>query len=179
LPKALPQSTPLAPDKGIVLLLEASELSRSLVYATLSYRLSLSNVSDGGLGPLDIAGDLASAHASLTAADQLAPAGGMETLHRLARLAPGETVTLAGSLRLPLSAIRPIRQGEAMLFVPLARFRITDDSGSTVTMRVFVVGEPGRGRADALRPLRLDGFPGVIRPLGAREILLDGAPAAG
>ncbi len=183
LPKALPQSapSPRAPATAAPLALsfEASELTRSLVYATLSYRLVLTNASSGGLGPLRIAGDLVTAHASLSAADQLAPAGGMEPLHELARLAPGEMVTLSGSLRLPLSEIRPIRQGEAMLFVPLARFRITDESGATHTTRVFVVGEPGRDRADAVRPLRLDGFPGVIRPLGQREIVLDGALAAG
>ena len=183
LPKVLPQSlpSPLAPASAapLALSLEASELTRSLVYATLTYRLVLTNTSSRGLGPLRIAGDLAAAHASLSAADQLAPMGGMEPLHELALLAPGETVTLSGSLRLPLAAIRPIRQGEAMLFVPLVRFRITDESGATDITRVFVVGEPGRGRADTVRPLRLDGFPGVIRPLGAREILLDGALAAG
>ena len=105
--------------------------------------------------------------------DQLALDGQpLAPLHRLAILAPGETAELEGQLRLPLTAITPIRQGEAALFIPLARFRVELGlTRSTGIVRSFVVGQPPVAGSDALLPFRLDLGPRLYAPLSQRELI--------
>ena len=122
--------------------------------ASLSYKLSLTNQGEAPLEGLAVAADLVAAHASLPReALMAAPDTELPLLHEVPVLAPGETVELKGELRLPLARAMPIRQGQAVVFVPLARFRATA-AGADPRCFTVVVGQPSpRG---ALQPVRLD-----------------------
>ncbi len=148
--------------------LEARHLSRAMVNATLAYRLTVTNAADTAIGPLRIGGDIVSAHASLSAQEQLAPGAALATIHEVASLAPGESIALKGELRLPLASILPIQRGASRVFVPLARFRA--EAPGTVLTRVFVIGRASEQPGGALRPFPLDHGPGVDRALGQREL---------
>jgi hypothetical protein len=153
---------------------EARHLSRAMVNASLAYRLTLTNHATAAQGPLRIAGDVISAHGSLSSQDQLTPPSeGLTAIHQVPALAPGETLTLSGELRMPLASILPIHSGGARVFVPLARFRFEAEGGATET-HVFVVGQASDRPGGALRPFPLDRGPGVVRELGQREL---GLPA--
>jgi hypothetical protein len=181
-PAQAPSSSPPPPAppppstselRPIEMQLEARHLSRAMVNATLAYRLTLTNRSGAPTGPLRIAGDIVSAHASLSAEEQLAPGdSALETIHEAPTLAPGESVTLSGELRMPIASILPINSGGSRVFVPLARFR-AETQGSATT-RVFVIGQASEQPGGALRPFPLDRGPGVDRTLGQREL---GTPA--
>lgn len=143
-----------------------------MVNATLAYRLTLTNHDSTTLGPLRVAGDITSAHASLPAAELLSPDGNaLTTIHEVPQLAPGASTVLSGELRLPLASILPIRSGTARVFVPLARFRVDTGNGAAMT-RVFVVGQASEQPGGALRPFPLDRGPGVDRSLDQHELEL-------
>lgn len=165
---------PSAPRPALALTLEATRMSATLVNATLAYRLSVSNTGDVPLSAIAIGGDMTSAHASRPVEEQLGQDGTpLPPLHGIAGLAPGELVTLGGDLRLPLSAILPIRRGDAHLFVPLARFAVEarDPAGKAVGMRhAFLVGQSGSAAADKLQPFRLDLGPRLYSELGQRAL---------
>jgi hypothetical protein len=153
---------------------EARHLSRAMVNASLAYRLTLTNNAATAQGPLRIAGDIISAHGSLSSQDQLTPPSeALPAIHEVPGLAPGKSLTLSGELRLPLASILPMQSGGARVFVPLARFRIESDAGTTET-HVVVVGQASERPGGALRPFPLDRGPGVDRGLGQREL---GLPA--
>ena len=154
---------------GIVL--EPRHLSRAMVNASLAYRLALSNRGDTPMGPLHIAGDIITAHASLSAHDQLLPADeALAVIHEVPALSPGETATVSGELRLPIASIMSIQSGATRVFVPLARFRVAD--GSTIATRVFVVGQASDRPGGGLKPFLLDRGPGVDRALDHRELVV-------
>jgi hypothetical protein len=169
---APPQPLATAEPRPIEMQLEARHLSRALVNATLAYRLTLTNRGGAPAGPLRILGDITSAHASLSAQEQLSLDGGsLATLHEVPALPPGGSLTLSGELRLPLASILPIHSGGARVFVPLARFRI-EAASEVLATRVFVVGQASEVPGGALRPFPLDRGPGVDRILGQRELEL-------
>jgi hypothetical protein len=122
--------------------------------ATLAYQLTLSNKGEAPLEALSVAADLVAAHVSLPReALMAAPDTELPERHAVPSLAPGETVELKGELRLPLAQAMPIRQGQAVVFVPLARFRAAAEGGEPRCFTV-VVGQPSpRG---AIQPIRLD-----------------------
>ena len=149
--------------------LQATRMSATLVNTTLSYRLAVTNRGAQPLHDVFIAGDMIAAHASRSASEQLSAAGVLlPELHRIASLAPGESVTLGGDIRLPLVSITPIRRGEAALFVPLARLRGRghDPAGAIIEGGgTFLVGqEPGENKR--LQPFRLDLGPRNYSRLG-------------
>lgn len=135
-------------------------MNASLVATTLSYRLVVTNRGGTALSALAIEGDMIAAHASLPPESQMAqPAQRLELRHALSALAPGESAEFSGDIRLPLSAITPIRAGNAAYFVPLARFRIeAGEAGGhlQVLARTFVIGETQDFGGAGLRPFRLD-----------------------
>lgn len=154
--------------------MEARHLSRAMVNATLSYRLSLTNRSDQVLGPLRIAGDLTTAHASVPIDQQLSLDGASLAIHEVPALAPGESATLSGELRLPIAEIRPIRGGHGHVFVPLARFHVGGQGGAAGPIsitRIFVIGRTSEDSPATLRPFVLEQGPGVQREIGQRELL--------
>lgn len=162
-----PLSSPAA--GGLHLALQATRMSATLVNTTLSYRLAVTNRGREPLHDVRIAGDMIAAHASRSANEQLGPAdASLPELHRIATLAPGESVTLGGDIRLPLVSITPIRRGDAALFVPLARLRghAQDPAGATIMGGgTFLVGqEPGASKR--LQPFRLDLGPRNYSKLG-------------
>ena len=163
-----------APLPVLTLALEATRMSATLFNATLAYRLVVTNTGPAPLSGIEIGGDMISAHASRSHEEQLGLDGAaLAPLHGVAGLAPGESVTLGGDLRLPLSAILPIRRGDAQLFVPLARFAVQarDAGGQPVTVRrAFLVGQSRSSAADKLQPFRLDLGPRLYSELGQRGL---------
>lgn len=164
-----PAPLPTAATGALHFALQATRMSATLVNTTLSYRLAVTNRGAEPLHDVRIAGDMISAHASRSADEQLGPVGTtLPELHRIATLAPGESVTLGGDIRLPLVSITPIRRGDAALFVPLARLRghAQDPAGATVEGGgTFLVGqEPGANKR--LQPFRLDLGPRNYSKLG-------------
>lgn len=133
--------------------------------AALSYRLEVANRGTAPLNDLRIEADMISAHASLSREQQLAgPGQGTVSQHRLGRLEPGESRIVEGEFRLPFGQIVPIRQGNAALLLPLARFRAVTE-GAKPLLRTFVVGQPG---SSGLQPFRLDQGPRIYPKLAQR-----------
>ena len=156
------------------LALEATRMSATLFNATLAYRLVITNTGAAPLSGIEIGGDMISAHASRPTDEQLGLDGAtLVPLHGVGALAPGEAVVLGGDLRLPLSAILPIRRGDAQLFVPLARFGVQalGPDGRTVSLRrAFLVGQSRSAAADKLQPFRLDLGPRLYSEVGQRAL---------
>lgn len=165
---AVPASAPLGPLRYA---LETTSLSVSLVNATLSYQLTLTNTSQQMLRTLTIHGDLISAHASISPEEQFAgPVGTQPPQHRIQALLPGQSTFLNGQLRLPISAIRPLRRDSAVLFVPLARLRIEAEGLESVLIETCVVGQKPAGPGAGLRPFRLDTGPRVYAEIGQHTL---------
>jgi hypothetical protein len=176
-PKPQPQPAPVAapededaPESPLRIALEPARLSVSLLNATLAYRILLTNQGEDMLRDISIDGDMVSAHASLSQEEQLAaPNSKLENRHLIRTLAPGETKVVNGDFALPLPLIRPIRKGEATLFVPLARLRIVAGGEHTqVVVQTSVVGQRSDRAGGGLRPFRLDLGPRIYSELGQR-----------
>jgi LPXTG-motif cell wall-anchored protein len=171
-----PAQLPIAPlsTTGLGLALEVRRMNASLMATTLSYNLRLTNLSDQPLSALAIEGDMVAAHASLPPERQIASsAQRLELRHALVALAPGESAEFSGDFRLPLTAITPIRSGEAAFFVPLARLRVeasTPSGSPLVEAQTFVVGELPDAPGAALRPFRLDLGPRNYARVGQRAV---------
>jgi hypothetical protein len=154
--------------------LVARRLSATLMNTVLNYELVLTNSGSDAIGPIHIGGDMISAHASLPTRSQLELSGNsIEPLHALPALAPGESVALAGDLRLALSAITPIRSGDASLFVPLVRFRVEAlrrGAPPLVLNHTSVIGESQHAPDSALKPFRLDLGPRLYSDISQREL---------
>lgn len=73
-----------------------------------------------------------------------------------------------GSIQIPLSQTRIIRQGKAALFVPLLRVRV-DSGNDEPLLKTFVIGEgvPDGGR---VTPFRIDEGPRSYSPIAARAL---------
>jgi len=140
--------------------LEPLRLSLTLLNATLAYRLELANHGPSPLVGLTIGADMIAAHASLSREAQLSGPGNGGGAQRIDRLEPGESRVVAGEFRLPFPEIVPIRQGNAALLLPLARFRV-EAEGVAPMVRTFIVGQAGSSPGDRLQPFRLDQGPRV------------------
>lgn len=163
-----------APLPSLKIALDATRMSATLINATLTYRLVVTNTGTLTVSDLAVAGDMISAHASVSNADMLGASDTpMPVLHHITALAPGESVTLTGDIRLPLAAITPIRRGEAQLFVPLARFRTSGTAASLPLTEhsAFLVGQEPEARAK-LQPFRLDLGPRLYSQIGQRPIVI-------
>jgi hypothetical protein len=165
---ALIPAEPAAEANPLQITIELRKLTITLMNATLSYRLMLTN---GGAEPVEditVAADLVGAHSSLPREAQLAgPASALPQRHRLAGIAPGESGEVTGDLRLPLQDLRPITQGRAVLFVPLARFRI-GAQGREPRCFTLVAGQPSPNGTGAVQPVRLDLGPRIYDGLAGR-----------
>ena len=179
---ALPQFAP-SPHSGLAakadplaLELSARRLSATLMNTVLIYELTVRNTGPDAINSIIIGGDMIGAHASLPSRSQLELSGNsIAPLHTIAALAPGESILLKGEFKLALTAITPIRNGNAALFIPLARFRVEALSKSSVPFvvsRTFVVGEDQDRPGAALKPFRLDLGPRLYSQIGQRELAL-------
>ncbi len=156
-------------DETIGLTLEVMRLSATLVSTTLVYKLTVANLLEEPIGPIVIAGDMIAAHASLPVEQQLATDGQLlELRHEIPALASGESIEIAGELRLPLSSINPIRSGTALLFIPLVRFRAEAKGSSMVS--AFAIGDTPQVATASLLPFRLDLGPRVYSRISQRRI---------
>lgn len=167
-----PQPAPTPPPASrpaLTLDLEAARLSATLVNATLSYRLVL----DAAVTLEDVVlhGDMTAAHASRPAQEQLGAADA-PVLHRIDRIESGQKLEFVGEIRLPLSAITPIRHGNAALFVPLVRIEMLGHSdGRQIALRsAFVIGLEDAQPPARLQPFRLDLGPRIYSGIGRRAL---------
>lgn len=164
----------LAAADGLTIELESRRMNASLVATTLSYVLRVTNHGDRPLTGLAIAGDMIAAHASLPPEAQLATdRHRLEHRHALPALAPGESAEVTGDFRLLLTAINPIRAGNAAYFVPLARLRVEaaqDGAAPLVRVQTWVVGELPEAEGAALKPFRLDLGPRTYSRIGQRAV---------
>ena len=172
----LPFDMPAPLADPLVLELSARRLSATLMNTVLNYELTVSNTGPDPIRSIIIGGDMIGAHASLPSRAQLELSGNAITpLHTIAVLAPGESVVLKGEFKLPLTAITPIRNGNAALFIPLTRFRLEAFGKSALPFavsRTFVVGEDQDRPGAALKPFRLDLGPRLYSQIGQRELAL-------
>lgn len=159
---------------GLMIELESRRMNASLVATTLSYVLRVTNHGDRALSGLAIAGDMIAAHASLPPEAQIASERQrLEHRHALPALAPGESAEVTGDFRLPLTAINPIRAGNAAYFVPLARLRVEaaqDGAAPLVRVQTWVIGELPEAEGAALKPFRLDLGPRTYSRVGQRAV---------
>lgn len=173
---------PLAPQpqvaarlpEGLGIALEVRRMNASLMATSLNYVLTLTNHGAEPLSALAVEGDMVSAHASLPPEAQIANNNQrMEPRHSLVTLAPGESAEFTGVFMLPLTAVTPIRAGNAAYFVPLARLRVeasTSGGASLVQAQTWVVGELPEDPGAALKPFRLDLGPRTYSRVGQRAV---------
>ena len=148
---------------------EAIKLTRSVMNATLHYRVSLMNKSTRALSDIAIGADIVSAHGRVPVEQQVASAAQpLEKRHSFERIAPGQSVRYEGQITIPLSQVRAIRQQNAALFVPLLRLRV-DGACEEPLVKTFVVGlgVPNGGR---VMPFRIDEGPRSYEPIAARAL---------
>ena len=173
----LPTSAPTAaeppltaPGPQLAIEARAVRLSRSMVYATLSYEVQVTNRGGQPLEDVRLGADLVTAHARIPTDQQLAdPLVPLAPVQSFERLDPGQSVQVAGELRLPVSQIRPIPHGKAVVYVPLLRVR-GEAQGMIPVARTFVVGMRPGG-SERLQPFRLDEMPQTYSPLS--QLALD------
>ncbi|MEM8918399.1 MAG: hypothetical protein AAGE37_06010 [Pseudomonadota bacterium] len=148
----------------------AESASSTLINALVSYRVILTNEGGDRLSGLEISGAMAQAEKDVADSDLgLAQA----PLHELPELDAGQSVTLQGELRLPLTAIRPISFQSQALFIPLARFAVEYLDGDGEKQRqvaAFVVGREYDPPRQKMAPFRLDQGPGSFSPVGQRVL---------
>lgn len=165
-------AAPPAEPARVDLTFEIISATRSVMMFTVEYRLTIANRSARAVTELNLAVQLACARAS---AGNAPSAGAAQALGTMARVGPHQARSTTGTLQLPLSAIRPLRQGTTPLFVPLAHVTL-DGVGLQALTRSFVIGTPsGTGR---VHPILLDQPPGAIPGLVAQAIALPPVPAA-
>ena len=165
-----PTRAPVPPAAdALTIRCETEKLTRSAVFATLKYRLTLVNRTDSALNDVAIGLDLVSAHSGAPMEEQVATsATALETRHNLPRIAPRQNVTVEGQVQLPLAGAQVIFQGRHPLLVPLMRVRV-DGAGERALVKTFVVGQgvPNGGR---VQPFRLDEAPRSYSPIAHREL---------
>ena len=183
-PAPVQAPAPIAPPPvdvpaGLAVTLLADRLSATLVNATLSCRLVLTNHASHALTDLALSGDMTSAHASRPMDEQLGLAGPeLPPLRTLERLDPGQSLTVPVEMRLPLSAILTIRAGSAQLFVPIVRASVwatqAESGAAAHAHAAFLVGQPAApgDPAARLQPFRLDQGPRVFDTLDQRPMPL-------
>ena len=160
-----------APDVGdaLAIRLGAEKLTRSAMFATLKYRLTLVNRTDRALNDVTVGVDLVSAHSASPMENQVATAATvLEPRHTLARIAPRQTIALEGQVQLALSAAQVIMQGRHPLLVPLMRVRV-DGAAKGALVKTFVVGQ-GQPDGGRVQPFRLDEPPRSYAPIAQREL---------
>ncbi|GAB5348019.1 hypothetical protein [Alteriqipengyuania sp. 357] len=148
---------------------QAMTLSRSLMNASISYRISIVNRGRAVEG-LAIHGDVTTAHGRAATEQQLADIGQtFPELHTLPRLDMGQRTTLRGELRLPLREVRPLRQGDVPVFVPLLRLTMR---AANMDPRAFtyVIGTKSTQKSSRPSPFRLDGPPRSYDQLTTRAV---------
>ena len=157
------------PANALTISVEPVKLTRSVMNATLHYRVILTNRSENALGAAELGVDMIGAHGSAPVDEQVAnPAHKLELRRTFERIAPSQSVRYEGQIAIPLSQARVIRQGNAALFIPLLRVRV-DGVSEEPQLKTFVIGQ-GAGNGGRVMPFRLDDGPREFQPIAARAL---------
>jgi hypothetical protein len=163
-------AAPATPRAALTLRPEAIRLSRSVMAATLTYRLTVLNRGTETLTDVVIEADLGSASGDRPVEEQVAMAAtALEPRHTMPRLAPGQSARFEGRLQLQLSEAGILRQGNTPLLVPLLRLRTTA-AGIEPQAQTLAIGQQGTGGSSRLQPFRLDEGPRGYEPLAQRVL---------
>ena len=158
------------PD-ALAISLVPERLAIGMRNASLSYRLDIANRGSVHIVGLRLAADMVSAKAGDTEREHrhllMGPDMGRAEVETIARIDPGESVCLDGTLDLPLSLVEPIKSGETTLLTPFVRMRAVG-AGTPPRRFSFVVGFAPEGDDARLEPVALDKSPRVWRGLSAR-----------
>ena len=146
--------------------LAITSAARSVMMVSLDYRLEITNRSSHAVRDLAITLRLGYPG---NRAENGALADTAEDRQTIPRIGPQQSRSITGTLRLPLAAIAPLRQGRAPLLIPLVD-ALLSAAGQTDNKRLFVVGTPSPGNPGRLQPIRLDTAPGGIAGLRALPV---------
>lgn len=164
------KSDPSAVADALEVEAHAVTLHRSVMNASISYRLILVNRGRHPITLIEVQGDITTAHGQIPADQQLADAKKvLPELHTLARLDAGQRTVMQGELRLPLREVRAIRQGSVPVFVPLLRLTVRaanlEPRGFT-----YVIGTRNPQKGSRPSPFRLDEPPRSYGQLTTRAL---------
>ena len=172
---AAPLAAAAAPDLAdeqprLDLTLEIIAATRSVMMFTVEYRLTIANRSQRAVTDVNAAVQLACARAGANmGAGNAASPGAAQSLAKIDRVGPHQARSITGQAQLPLSAIAPLRQGTAPLFIPLAHLTL-EGSGLRALAKSFVIGTPSASGTGRVHPILLDQPPGAIPGLVAQPI---------
>lgn len=157
------------PGEALAIAVEAVRLDRSMMNATVGYRVTLRNRTAQALTGVTVEADLVSASRERPAEAQLAsPAQALTPRHSAERLAPGQSLRFEGQVRLPLAEASAIWQGRVGLLVPLLRVRAVAE-GAQAVATTLVIGR-AEGSTARPQPFRLDEPPRSYAPLAQRVV---------
>ncbi len=163
-----PAAAPL-PGEALAIGVEAVRMDRSVLNATVGYRVTIRNRTTQALSGVAVEADLVSASRDRPAEQQIAsPEQALTPRHAAERLAPGQSLRFEGQVRLPLSEASAIWQGRAALLVPLLRVRATA-AGAAPVATTLVIGR-SEGSTARPQPFRLDEPPRSYAPLAQRVL---------
>ena len=162
------QSYPASADAGsLEVEAFAVTLSRSVMNASISYRVTMVNRGSKPIELIQVHGDLTTAHGSIPAAQQLADTE--QAFPELHRLDPGQRSTMQGELRLPLREVRALRQGSVPVFVPLLRMTVRA-ANMEPRAYTYVIGTRPADKGARPNPFRLDEPPRSYAKLSTRAL---------
>ncbi|WP_010411917.1 hypothetical protein [Citromicrobium sp. JLT1363] len=148
----------------------AVTLNRSVMNATISYRVTLTNRGPRPITQIRVHGDVTTAHGRIPADQQLADTRQeFPELHEHARLKAGQRTTMQGQLRIPLQEVRALHQGNVPVFVPLLRLAVR---AAELEPRAYtyVIGTRESGKGARPTPFRLDEGPRNYAQLSTRAL---------
>lgn len=146
--------------------LDITGAARSVMMFSIDYRLEVANRADRAVRDLAITIRLDQPRQDSTHAPLADTAEERQTIPRIG---PQQNRSITGTLRLPLAAIAPLRQGPAPLLIPLLHVTLESPDRET-EQRTFVVGTPSPATMGRLQPIRLDVAPGGIAGLKAQPV---------
>ena len=149
---------------------EPLRLSRSVMAATLYYRVTILNRGAKALSEVVLEADLGSASGSRPVDEQVLDENKPLTPRQVfGRLATGQSARFEGSVQLPLAQADVIRQGNTALLVPLMRLRATATDAAPFA-RTFAVGQAAGTGSNRLQPFRMDEGLRSWEPLAQRVL---------
>ena len=146
--------------------LEITDATRSLMMLTIEIRVEVANRSDWAVRDLSLSGKLACAQRGGVNAPEISLG---QMLGTVDRIGPQQKSRIAGQLQLPLQELKPIRQGDRALFIPLLHI-VLEGEGQPVSTHCFVVGSPSMASSGRVHPLPFEGPPGPLPLLRAQLI---------
>lgn len=150
----------------IDLQLDVTGATRSVMMFSLDIRLELANRAERAVRDLRVRTALGYPGQNPAMAPLPASAESAQTLERIG---PHQSRSIAATLRLPLAAIVPLRQGHAPLLIPLLTVTL-EGEGRPPETHTYVIGTPSTANVGRLQPIPLDTTPGAIPGLRAQPV---------